>query len=221
MLLLPEEPGHDRWQAWTTDALIQWLLTRAGEPTGRARVIAIDGRGASGKSTLAQALSARLPGSAVVHTDDLAWNEPFFGWGHLLADVLATIHRGEQVAFQPPAWPEHGRDGAIVVPADATTVIIEGTGALQRDLVDLIDASVWVQSDWEQAERRGLARDIASGVNGDAARARRFWDEWMGHEVRSMAQQRPWALADLVVAGTPTIPLAADQWAVAEPQPGV
>jgi hypothetical protein len=35
---------------------------------------------------------------------------------------------------------------------------------------------VWVQSDFAEAERRGIARDIAQGVNGDPEASTRFSD---------------------------------------------
>lgn len=214
MRLRPEETPTTNWQAWSIVDLVSRLLRLAGDPDGRPPIIAIDGRGASGKSTLATAIAEQLPGSAIAHTDDLAWHEPFFDWGHLLEQVLATIHRGDPVDFQPPAWPQHGRGGSIVVPAGTSAVIVEGTGALQRDLAHLVDASIWVQSDWELAEHRGLERDIASGVNGDREQATRFWHDWMRHEVGFLAEHEPWALADLTVAGTEAVPLQAGEWAV-------
>jgi hypothetical protein len=83
-----------------------------------------------------------------VHTDDIAWWHSFFGWAELLAcGVLEPIRRGQAVAFRPPAWDERGRLGAIELPADASLVIVEGVGASRREIVHLLDASVWVQSD--------------------------------------------------------------------------
>jgi hypothetical protein len=35
------------------------------------------------------------------------------------------------------------------------------------------------QSDFVEPERRGVAGDIAQGVNGDAEQSLRFWREWM------------------------------------------
>jgi uridine kinase len=154
--------------------------------------------------------------SAIVHTDDIAWNEPFFTWGHLLGDhILSPLRRGESVMFSPPAWAKHGRDGAIEVRAGLDLVIIEGVGASQRELSDLVDATVWVQSDFAAAETRGIARDIAQGVNGSAEETVAFWHEWMDEELLFLSEQRPWERACIVVAGTPTIPLERDRLAVA------
>lgn len=188
----------------------------ADRPTDRPLIVAIDGRSGSGKSTLASVLHRATPGAAIVHTDDLAWNEPYFEWGHLLRDgVLRPLHAGESVEFRPPAWVARGREGAVTVPGGSLAVFIEGVGAGQREASELVDVAIWVQSDFAEAERRGIERDVADGVNGDPDQTVAYWHEWMGHETRFLAADRPWDRADLFVAGTPTIALGVDQLAVA------
>ncbi|GAA2027695.1 hypothetical protein GCM10009756_18980 [Pseudokineococcus marinus] len=175
----------------------------AGTPTGRPRVVAVDGRGASGKSTLAERLHRAVPASAVVHTDDVAWHHSFFDWTDLLAGgVLEPVRRGEAVSYRPPGWVARERPGAVAVPAGLDLVVVEGVGAGRRELEGLLDAVVWVQSDFAEAERRGIARDIAEGVNGDVEESTAFWFEWMAEELAFVDQQRPWERACLVVAGT-------------------
>ena len=215
-MILPEgEPPAGPWDAVTFVDLVSRLLTLAGTPVGRPRIVAVEGRSASGKTTITEALTAAIPGSAVVHTDDLSWNEPMFGWGHLLRDVLESLHDSRGVALRPPAWELFGREGRVDVTPDATLVIIEGVGANQRELAHLVDATVWVQSDADVAEQRGIARDIESGVNGDADESIAFWHWWMSHEGAYLNDQRPWERADLVMTGTPPIPLDDRQFAVA------
>jgi hypothetical protein len=87
-------------------------------------------------------------------------------------------------------------------------VLVEGTGASHAEHVDLVDATVWVQADVELARERGLARDVAEGVNGDRAQATAFWDEWMAAELPFLERQQPWRRASVVVHGTPAAPLA-------------
>ncbi len=216
MTLPVGEPAAGPWRAVPEGVLIALLLQAAGAPTGRPRVVAVDGRGASGKSTLAERLCRQVSPSAIVHTDDIAWHEPYFAWGHLLADhVLRPLRRGEGVSFRPPAWAQHARDGTIEVPAGLDLVVVEGVGASQRELGDLIDATVWVQSDLAVAEERGIARDISQGVNGDAEETVAFWHEWMAQELRFLQAQRPWERACVVVAGTTPIPLLDGQVAIA------
>ncbi len=190
----------------------------AADPEGRPRVVAVDGRGASGKSTLASRLSAAVPASVVVSTDDIAWHHSFFGWADLLAvGVLEPARRGDEVSFRPPAWQDRGRVGAIEVPVGQELLIVEGVGAGRRELTELLDAVVWVQSDYEEAERRGIARDVAQGVNGDREQTVAFWHEWMAEELEFLAQQRPWERACAVVAGTAQSQLGPDQILLAPP----
>src|SRR6476646_264266 len=48
-------------------------------------------------------LQDAIAGSAVVHTDDIAWWHSRFGWAGLLIDgILVPFHRGELVSFRPP-----------------------------------------------------------------------------------------------------------------------
>ena len=204
LTLPPGEPEAGPWRPTPLPALLELALTAAGDPQGRPRVVAVDGGGASGTSTLAARLCALAPASAVVHTDDLAWHEPLFGWGHLLADgVLRPLRRGDAVSFRPPAWAEHARTGAVQVPAELDHVLVEGSGAGAGELAELLDATIWVQADVVEAERRGLARDIEAGVNGDPGQTVAFWRQWMTEELAFFDREQPCTRADLVVDGTP------------------
>ncbi|MEU0881406.1 hypothetical protein ABZ345_22570 [Lentzea sp. NPDC005914] len=177
----------------------------APQVTGRPLVVAVDGRGGAGKSTLVDRLTKVVPASAVVHTDDIAWNQAFFDWGALLAEnVLQPLHRGEAVEFRPPAWAEHGRSGAIRVPAGADVVWVEGTGIIREELAAWIDASIWVQGDLDEQERRRVARD------GDSAEQQRHVAAWLAEEVPFLLREQPWRKATVVVAGTTALRHDAD-----------
>jgi hypothetical protein len=159
--------------------------------------IAVDGRSGAGKSTFAARLASAVGDVAVVHTDDLAWNHSFFGWADLVrVGVLEPVRRGEAVSYSPPAWVGRGRPGAVEVHAGCRAVVLEGVGAGRRELSDLVDARVWVQSDAVDARTRGIARD-----GGDVA----FWDEWEAEEVPFLDHDRPWERADVIVAGSPVL----------------
>ena len=194
--LPPEEPNFGPWKVVSIASFVRSLqeLPHAAEKT---KIVAVDGRSASGKSTLAETLHRAVPGSALVHTDDVGWHHSFFDWTELLVDnVLEPARAGQAVAYRPAVWIERGREGAIGVPPDRSLLILEGVGAARRELMHLLDAVVWVQADLERARTRGIARD-----GGDAA-AVSFWDEWTAAELPFLADQRPWERADFVVLGT-------------------
>jgi hypothetical protein len=203
--LLPGELAVGPWRVEPVDVLVQLLFEVAGPVQGHPRIIAVDGRGGGGKSTLATQLRAAVPGAAVVHTDDVAWHHSFFDWSELLArDVLEPLRRGQAVHYRPPGWHAKGRPGAIEVPAGLDLVLVEGVGAGRRELMHLLDAVVWVQSDAAEAERQSIARDAAAGTHGDIEGATQFWHEWLAQEIAFVAAQRPWERADVVVRGTTT-----------------
>src|SRR5215469_6523145 len=56
MSLPAGEPAAGSWQAVRTSELMQLVAAAARVPSGRPRVLAVDGRGGSGKSTLAERL---------------------------------------------------------------------------------------------------------------------------------------------------------------------
>ena len=217
--LVPGEPAAGPWRPELLSTVITALTRRGPDPAacGRPVVLAVDGRSNSGKTTLAARIGEAVPGSAVVHTDDIAWAHSRFGWADLLIEgLLVPVHQGRSVSYRPPRWAEHGREGSIEVPADCSLLVVEGDGAGRREVTDLIDALVWVQSDEREAERRVLTR-IGKPNEPPTLRHHR---EWMAEEIPFNAAQRTWERADLIVCGTPEIPYdPATEVVVAPPMP--
>jgi hypothetical protein len=175
--------------------------------SGRPAVLAIDGRSNNGKTTLAARISDLVPGSAVIHTDDIAWEHSRFGWAGLLMDgILVPVHHGQAVSYRPPRWEEHGRGGSLEVPAGCPLLIIEGDGAGRREVAHLIDTVIWVQADERETGRRAAARaanrpaaDLAnSAVNG----APFDEDEWMAEEIPFDTPQRTCASCSVRIRST-------------------
>ena len=165
--------------------------------------MAVDGRSNGGKTTLAARIGKAVPGSSVIHTDDIAWAHSRFGWADLLIEgILVPVYQGQAVSYRPPRWAGHGREGSIEVPANCSLLVIEGDGAGRHEVADLIDVLIWVQSDEREAERRALAR-IGKPDGNPTLQGHR---EWMAEEMPFNAAQRTWERADVIVCGTPQIP---------------
>ena len=198
--------GEPATAEWIDRSFIDIVKTLGMNPEARG-ILAVDGRSGSGKTTFAAEIADLVGGTAVVHTDDIAWNHSFFGWDDLVIDgVIAPFLEGETVSYRPSAWVEHKREGSIDIPSDASWLIIEGVGSARSELGEYLDAIVWVQSDFGLAERRGIARD-----GGDQG-AIDFWHEWMASETPFLAEHRPWDRADLIVNGSPSEPAVNGIW---------
>lgn len=214
MILLPEEPHFGPWRAVPIGAFVRSIQEKL--PKDRPGIVAIDGRSANGKSTLAALINLEVPGSVLVHTDDIpssaAWSgrdrysppesaiPSFYDWVERVREkVLKPARAGQAVAYRPPSWTDWLREESafIDVSAGCPLLIFEGVGAARRELTDLLDVAVWVQSDTEKAETRGIIRD------GGDMEAATFWKKWMAEEVPFLAAQKSWERADLVVCGTP------------------
>lgn len=195
-------PSIEPEPAWRVAPLSE-LVAQLVPPSvaGRPRIVAVDGRSASGKTTLAARIADAVRGAVVVHTDDVAWAQSVFDWTDLLVDgVLRPARDGAAVAYRPPAWDERGRPGAIVVPAGAPLLVVEGVGSSRQALNPWLDAAVWVHVEPITRQRRDQARVAAGEVAADVVAA------WLAEEIPFLADDRPWTRATVIVAGTPRPP---------------
>jgi len=185
------DPTQIQWRICSY--LEVWDELLAHSYGGRPLVVGIDGHSGSGKTTLATGLAALDRGTAVVHTDDLAWHHSFSGWGDLLIDHLLTpLHEDHPIRYRPPAWVQRDRPGAITIPEGTSAVLVEGVGVARREARPWLDAVVWVHVRAEVGRRRLIAKgiDTEDCIN-----------DWMNEENDFLAEHRPWDIADVVVAG--------------------
>jgi uridine kinase len=159
-------------------------------------VLAVDGRSASGKTTFAKRLSSELNAS-IVHSDDLAWHHSFFDWWPLMLEqIIVPFRAGRAIDWKPEAWTEKNREGSIVVPK-SPILILEGVGATRLELSTHIDLPIWVETNMQVAEARGLERDGPD--------ERDFWFEWQSHERSFLERDQPWTRAKMIIDGAPTL----------------
>ena len=191
---------------------------RSGTAPRRPAVVPVDGHSSSGKSTLAPRLAAALDDagarSAVLHTDDLAWHLGVFAWDAPLRDgVLPVVAAGRALDYRPPGWVARGREGSVRLPAGLDVLVVEGVGASQPSVADLLDAVVWVETD----EPTRLARDVVRVAAGEIGEA--DYASWMAEENAYVTRTRPWERAGFVVHGGTLLPRSDDEVVLASPTP--
>jgi uridine kinase len=178
---------------------------RAGRPG--VLVLAIDGPGGSGKTTIAAAVAAAT-GAALVHTDDFFRAPPaptsfnpqrsprdltgYYDWRRLRAEAIEPLRAGRGATFRRFDWERgHGLDGTVRVEPDAL-IVVEGVFSAAPELSDLVDRAVFVDTPEPERLRRLRLRV-----------APEEWDEdWLAAERAYFGRARTPPSFDLIVPGT-------------------
>ena len=163
-------------------------------PSGMTtRIIAIDGPGGAGKTTLAERLAKELGGAQILRTDDFAsWDNPVDWWPRLIEEVLKPLSCNQPARYRRSVWGnEDDADWAEVVPG--AFVILEGVSASREAFRPFLTYSIWIETPRDVRLGRGLER------NGEAARGQ--WEKWMAAEDAYLQRERPDDKADLVISG--------------------
>lgn len=179
-------------------------------PVGMStRVVAIDGHGGSGKSSLAAVLSEAMTHAPIVHTDDFAsWDNPIEWWPRLLDQALVPLASGEAARYQRFDWIEKRLAEWIDLPPRPAVVIVEGVSASRFEFDPYLAFRIWVETSRATCLRRGLERD------GEAMRGQ--WSDWFAEEDAYVARDDPVGRADLIVSGEPASTSDPTQVAVLE-----
>jgi hypothetical protein len=173
-------------------------IIRRPASCGRARLIAIDGHGGSGKTLFAKRLSVGLGGVPVIHTDDFSsWDNPHAWWDRLERDALGPLDRGDPVRYQAYDWIGR-RLGAWREIPDGDVVLIEGVSSSRQAMRGRLAATIWIDAPQAVRMTRGIARD------GEAMRSE--WVQWMADEEAHFAMDRTLDRVEIVVDGAPSAP---------------
>jgi uridine kinase len=181
-------------------------------------LVAIDGLGGAGKSTLAQLLEKQLRTLGwivpVVKHDDFYL--PFsqrenqatteigsdFDWKRLRDQVLIPIREGRSSHYQRYDWEADVLAEWHTISA-SDVVLVEGVYTMRCELTDLYDLKIWVECPRAIRLARGIARD--------GEKARSIWEQdWMPKEDYYVKTHLPRERADLSVIGaTSYLPIGA------------
>jgi len=160
-------------------------------PRVRTRIVAVDGPGGAGKSSLADRLAHEL-GAQIIHTDDFAsWENPVDWWPDLIALALEPLAAGRAAGYTPTSWGGKQREPLVIEPTGI--VILEGVTASRQAFQPYLSYSIWIETPRDLRLQRGLERD------GEHARPQ--WERWMEAEDQYIETERPAERADIVLAG--------------------
>ena len=167
-------------------------------------IVLIDGRAASGKSSLAAALKNQLfkeleQAPRLIHMDDLypGWEGLIAGSHYLNQQILQPLKLGKTSSWQLWDW-EKAQRGRSDEPgngwrefAGGTPLIVEGCGSLSRVSAELADYRVWIETEQQVRHQRWLDRD--------GEKFNEFWHIWAAQEDEFYQQEKSMQLADLVI----------------------
>ena len=155
------------------------------------RWIGVDGKGATGKTRLADRIAVALPSSVIVHIDDFA-RPDVQGWERerFIRQVLKPLLAGRPGRYQ--RWDFDRNVGAEwhTVPS-AVPVVVEGVSATDERLMVPWDFTIWVEVPYQVRLARALERDGPERMD-------RWLTDWMPSEEAYEAAQRPQDRVDLV-----------------------
>ena len=171
-------------------------------------LVAVDGCGGSGKSTMAIALAKLSSDVTVIHMDDFylpsnqrtsgtAIENPVgddFDWLRLKAQVLEQLANNKKSKYQIYNWPSDILVEWSIVPPGGI-VIVEGVYSTRRELADFYDYKIYVDCSREFRLERGIQRD------GELARD--MWENnWMVAEDKYIKEHNPSEHAELVISSS-------------------
>lgn len=165
-------------------------------------LIAVDGRGGSGKTVLGEYLTKLLPDFLILNGDD--YFEPTPGetaWGdfnddRFAEDVITPLRKGQQIiTYRPYDWhtEPHISEKKLTVKKG---VCIERSFSFNFDLD--WDLKIWVEAPRDLSLQRGLERDQMPREQAVAA-----WEKiWRPREDSHIESVDPLKTADIVLDGT-------------------
>ena len=171
---------------------------------GPVRLVSVDGRAGSGKTTFAGrllgALRERGADAALIHTDDLlqGWLDIVTFWPRLEEWVLAPLRRGEPAAYRRYDWHAGRFDAEWQRLGTPGVLILEGVTVARAAVRPELTTSAYVQTDRSRRFARGIERDGPAFIP--------QWTRWMRDEDAHFAVDGTVDRVRIVLDGNPSVP---------------
>lgn len=163
-------------------------------------LIAVDGFGGAGKSTLACDLCTALGSAYVIGIDDFivkdkvldtSWDSGVFDYVRLENQVLRPVFNRESVQYQALIWETNSLSDFKKVPA-VEYFIIEGISCTHPSIAKYYTYKIWVDTPIEVAKSRGQLRDSGNENEGN-------WDLWASNDLAYQEKYHPESEADFII----------------------
>lgn len=161
---------------------------------GTSAFVAVDGCGASGKTSFAAECAAAVPELVVVHVDDFAGPTiPEWDWGRMQTQLVDPLLAHRPARYQRWGW-DADRGGEWCEVPPGLPVLIEGVSSRRRELRVPWALTIWIDVPRSVRLDRAVARDGPELLE-------RWLTDWMPSEDAYVAREDPAAHVDLVVNG--------------------
>jgi uridine kinase len=129
---------------------------------GKTTLVCIDGRAGSGKTTCAVTLQELMPGTTVIHMDDL-----YDGWSEdldvalaqrVMDQIITPLAKDETAKYQRFNWESNIFDKWVEVPA-SRIIVLEGVGSAYPLIREHAALSIWIEIESALGAQRVIARD--------------------------------------------------------------
>ncbi len=173
-------------------------------------IIAIDGRGGAGKSSLAKYIKDEFPKFIIVEYD----------WFHNLYKeskssisydserlcrqiILPYLNNQCDLLYERYNWGYLAKEEDLNIPAKLkldsdNLLLIEGCMVFDDHLIEHYDLKIWLNTSPEESFNRGTKRDIQE-YKLDPEKVMFEWNLWQSEETKILATQDRSCLADLII----------------------
>ncbi len=157
-------------------------------------LIAIDGRGGSGKTTFAKILQNKLSNSIIFHLDE--FNYPLIkeDYQKLVKQIITPLKNNQKAIFQ--VYNYKNKIYKDFKKIDSNKIIIfEGVTTLSLNLEKYFDYKIWIQCPIKIGNKRGIQRELKLTGNDIT----NIWNNFKISEEKYINDEKPENNANLII----------------------